>query len=306
MTFREIAQTGSFEGSLGLRHDVDHYIERVYLMGRIEADAEARATYFLLPPGDYDSNENYYGRIVSGVVEHNPEKFALALELVGMGYEIALHNDFLQLSIRTGRSISELIKAEIDWFAENGIQISGSASHGSSFAARNKISNYEIFSECVRAQNAGLPAGKRHFPLNSISMKDLGLVYEAYFIGKSFYVSDSGGAVTWPRINAAGVEETFHAEQVDCRAMADDFNRSPHKGEQALFHADHWQFSETQPGNEGSIDRLHSARRMAHSHGWRPPRARPATLPMGYLESLLGSPSANPRIPLAPFRRHRN
>ncbi len=303
MTLREIAKAGSFDGMLGLRHDVDHHIERAYLMGRIEADAGAHATYFLLPPGDYDKDENYYGRIVSGAVEHNPEMLALALELTGMGHEIALHNDFLQLSIRTGRPIAELISAEIDWFAKNGIQITGSASHGSTFAARNKISNYEIFAECVRAQNSGrsIPAGKKQFPLNSISMKQLGLEYEAYFIGKSFYISDSGGAVTWPRLNESGTEETFHMEQVDCQAIAGDFKRSPHKGVQALFHADHWQFSDAQAGNEPSLDRLHTARRMARAQGWRSPRARPATLPLGYLESLLSGLSENPRIRLHHF-----
>src|SRR5690348_16327158 len=67
---REIAAQGGFFGVLGLRHDVDHHLERAILMAWIERELGVRASYYLLPPGDYGLDANYYGRLTAGRIEH--------------------------------------------------------------------------------------------------------------------------------------------------------------------------------------------------------------------------------------------
>ena len=155
----------------------------------------AVASYYLLPPGDYEKNDNYYGRVVDGEIRHHDRLRELALAIVGLGHEIGLHNDFLQLGAKTGRRVQDLIAGEVAYFKSIGIDIAGSASHGSKFARRNSFTNYEIFSEVLGPKSIprsiALADGSA-FDLFSISMRSLGLDYEAYSLKREIYVSDVG------------------------------------------------------------------------------------------------------------------
>ena len=184
------------EGSeyLAIRHDVDHDLARALKMARIEREEGIRSTYYLLPPGDYASTQNYYGRIVGEQIYASAELAEGALELQSLGHEVGLHNDFLQLSTLLRRPVAELIREEIAYFASIGVAITGSASHGSGFARRNGFANYEIFAETkgngvARSINLGEGAA---FELFSIPMADVGLRYEAYWVPRQVYISDTG------------------------------------------------------------------------------------------------------------------
>lgn len=183
---------------LAIRHDVDHHLDRALKMARIEREEGIRATYYLLPPGDYDSPQNYYGRIVDGQIYHSSELADGALELQSLGHEVGLHNDFLQLSTLLRRSVAELIREEVAYFAGIGVAVTGSASHGSDFARKNAFTNYEIFveskgSRAVRSVDLGEHGA---FELFSIPMADVGLAYEAYSVPRQVYISDSGSELS--------------------------------------------------------------------------------------------------------------
>ncbi|TCO80310.1 hypothetical protein EV699_11588 [Plasticicumulans lactativorans] len=178
-----------------VRHDVDHKLEVALQMARIEHELGVRATYFLLPPGDYGCDENYYGSIVGQYIRQNDRLREVAQEIAGLGHEIGLHNDFLQLSRKLRRVIPDVIAEQITYFRGAQIPISGSASHGSRFARTHQLSNYEIFTECLRTKSVPRDITFEEgdaFSLFSVRMQDLGLEYEAYSLKRDIYISDVG------------------------------------------------------------------------------------------------------------------
>lgn len=196
LTHREAWQRQEAEDKyLCVRHDVDHNLETALFMARIEHELGVRSTYFLLPPGDYDCAENYYGSIIGQCIVQNPHLLDAAQEIYRMGHEIGLHNDFLQLSRKLERNVSDLIAEQLAFFRGAQIEITGSASHGSRFARANKFANYEIFTECFRRNSQKRKVifdDGGEFEMFSISMKDLGLDYEAYSLKRNIYISDIG------------------------------------------------------------------------------------------------------------------
>ncbi|MER2515708.1 MAG: hypothetical protein ABTR92_04750 [Candidatus Accumulibacter phosphatis] len=195
---REYAAKSDMKSILLLRHDVDSDLDAAVNMASIEFQMGVRATYFLLPPGDYGHKSNYYGRIAFGRVWHSRKLLTAVRRLLGYGHEVGLHNDFAQLSWITGRSVESLLREELAWFRSHHIQVVGSASHGSEFAKRNAFVNYEMFSACQRrGHEAGrtVSEGEWQTKLHQLDMGDLGLSYEAYFLARDFAYSDSSKRV---------------------------------------------------------------------------------------------------------------
>ena len=195
--------------NLYVRHDVDHDLETALGMAHIENQMGIRSTYYLLPPGDYNKNQNYYGSIIDGHIIQSARLEKVALEIQALGHEIGLHNDFVQLSAKTGRTVSDLIAGEIEYFGALGIAVRGSASHGSAFVRGHKFANYEIFKDCWKkssvARNVALSAS-REFELYSIDMQDLSLDYEAYHIRRDGYISDTASRFSFDNTNCEAVD----------------------------------------------------------------------------------------------------
>ena len=196
-THGEDLTAGSPEGkALLLRHDVDSNLGGALLLARVEADLGLRSTYFFLPPGDYGSLSNYYGTVVDGRIVHSESFLEGMRELRDLGHELGIHNDFLQLSVRTGRTPRELLAEEVAWFADQGIEVLGTASHGSRFAREHGFVNYELFTEAARLGKSPRCVqieGGEELRLQQFSYTEVGLRYEAYGIPRDCYVSDSGG-----------------------------------------------------------------------------------------------------------------
>ncbi len=286
---REMAERGGYRGSLGVRHDVDHHLERAVLMALLERDLGIRASYYLLPPGDYDLTENYYGRLVAGRIEHHPALADAARLLVDLGHEVGLHNNFIQLSQQTRRRPEDLLRDELDYFRGEGIEIVGTASHGSDFARKYRFINYEIFSQC--APNApsdqavlGRIIGDESFRycLHELDMTDFGLRYEAYFLGDSFRLSDVGSQIVVSRLDTAKGQVL---EPVSCcdHGLADRYRDFTNDGVSFLIHADHWTFSMDGPLGGDAAKAIADLRGKS---GRRPPTA-PAVTSLDYLNEFL-------------------
>jgi hypothetical protein len=184
---------------LCIRHDVDHDLEIAVRMARIEHEMGIQASYYLLPPGDYGKDENYYGRIDGKRIIQSARLREGAQEIAALGHEIGLHNDFVQLSLRLQRPAAELILEQIAFFRGAGIPIRGSASHGSKFARAHGYVNLELFAECRRRGREEATVSidvNTVLNLHSVSMNDLGLEYEAYSLQRDAYISDSGSSFT--------------------------------------------------------------------------------------------------------------
>lgn len=242
---REYAAKRDMKNILLLRHDVDSDLEAAVSMAAIEFQMGVRATYFLLPPGDYGRKSNYYGRIAFGRVWHSRKLLAAVRRLLGYGHEVGLHNDFAQLSWITGRPVEVLLREELAWFRAHDIQVVGSASHGSEFAKRNTFVNYEMFSACKRrGHEAGrtVSEGGWQTTLHQLDMGDLGLSYEAYFLSRDFAYSDSSKSVVLAGPKGYRAEDLTLAADADFRNLVAVLKGVNGARCMALVHPNWWTF----------------------------------------------------------------
>ena len=131
-------------------------------MARIEHAMGVRASY-LRPPGEFGGGRTTTvaswgtrSTMVSGACSATPcqglpdrraydppQRARLceaSLEIVALGHEVGLHNDFLQLSRVLERPVPELISEELAFFRDAGVDVTGSA-------ARARISRASTVSE---------------------------------------------------------------------------------------------------------------------------------------------------------------
>jgi hypothetical protein len=233
-THAHFFEHGAFDGkAMYLRHDADRNIEIALLMARIEREMGIQSTYYLLPPGDYGQSENYYGAIVGDRLVPSARLKEVVLEIASLGHEIGLHNDFVQLSEKMGRRVEDVVTEQIAYFKGIGIEIKGTASHGSEFVKGHGFVNYQIFSECKTAKSVERTltlSGGRTLELFGISFKQLGLTYEAYSIKRDTYLSDSSGIFS--------VNKQAFEDEVDMLPLKAALVES--KSAIALIHPDWW------------------------------------------------------------------
>lgn len=193
-----------------LRHDVDHDLDFALEMSYWENQRGVQSTYYLLHTADYWSDARFLNK---------------CLQIQDFGHEIGLHLNILSEWF-TGE-VSDValgLRKLVSHLREGGVELSGISSHGDPLCYGKHFINYWCFSELKPpdpiADESGLSAegipleGEKyqiHYPeshqlfrgdgevfeLWSISMKDLGLEYEAIHVLHDYYYTDSGGG--WGR-----------------------------------------------------------------------------------------------------------
>jgi hypothetical protein len=142
---------------VGLRHDVDARLGSALRMAELERAEGLRASYFVLHSAAYYRHD---------------AAFAAALRrLQELGHEVGLHNDLVTQQRLHGVDPGPYLCAELDWLRGEGVDVVGTAAHGSMDAAVAGYSNYDVFSQ--------------------LSALDFGLEYEAYHLGEDRYYSDA-------------------------------------------------------------------------------------------------------------------
>ncbi len=208
-TVREFAEHPEAANMVALRHDVDHDLDLALDMAFHEFRHGRRATYYLLHTHEYC---------------RDPAFDAKVLQLVDYGHEVGLHLNALTPWIegRTDTPIDDL-RRWIDHVRSLGVDLIGSAAHGDAACYEHHYVNYWIWSELrpedpmatedsMSAEGIGVADDDRRvsyppthelrradgdrFPLWSVSMRDLGLEYEAVKVPSERYWTDSGGGWT--------------------------------------------------------------------------------------------------------------
>jgi hypothetical protein len=197
--------------ALGLRHDVDDRLESAVEFARLEHARGIRSTYFILHTAPY------YRRSAS---------FLPTLRLLQdeLGHEIGWHNDLLTLHFLYGVDVGSYLSSELEWLRSGGIDIRGTAAHGSPHSHSLGYHNNYLF----RGWDE-LVAGRDRTEVPKLDPADFGLEYEAYHLSYDRYFSDSA-------FDARG--RRAHPDTFDARALRTDEKAV------ALVHPCHWDASQ--------------------------------------------------------------
>lgn len=158
-----------------LRHDIDHSIEHALDFARAEYEMGYRSTYFLLHTADYFDYSSQFRDQVR--------------ELQDLGHEVGLHNNFISEWYMTGGKVN--IGRPIYFLRSAGIDVFGTASHGDKLCYEHDFINFEIWTECY-GKGPNSKQREKEPPWPRFSFKEFGLEYEAYFMQRDAYLTDSG------------------------------------------------------------------------------------------------------------------
>lgn len=198
---------------VGLRHDIDADLDSAIEMAALEHRRGLRATYFVL------HSASYYGVIRRGRVRRRSGVLRALLAIQNRyGHEVGWHNDLVTLQVVYGINALAYAAEELGWLRAQGVRITGTAAHGSRFAARYGYDNRYLFSDlCVehRVPFADAPnhhevtTGRGRQLIPKTTLAALGFSYEAYHLRHRLNPTDSdiAGGRRW------------HPNQLDLAAL---------------------------------------------------------------------------------------
>ena len=194
VTMAEIHAGATDPRIVGLRHDVDNVIEPAVRFAEWEAERGYRSTYFILHTAPYWQDK---------------PKLERSLELIaGYGHEIGIHNNALAEWTRTGRDPRLVLVEAIVELNGYGYEVTGTVAHGDGDCYDNQgrllFVNDQMFSECVRPECSRAASPRCASPLASF-----GLDYDANWLERGAYISDSGGRWSAPGFDLVAQEFPF-------------------------------------------------------------------------------------------------
>jgi hypothetical protein len=185
---------------IGLRHDVDVNLDLAYQFSMEEWKLGFRSTYYIL------HTANYYLANPGNKAVHSESIIPILKTMQNDGhFEIGWHNDLVTLQVVYNINPFNFLKQELTWLRSNGINIYGSASHGSGYCHTYGYLNYYFFEECSSPaaiqypNNITIPVGSKKVTLTKGKFSDFDLEYEAYFLNNNKYFSDASivGGIRW-------------------------------------------------------------------------------------------------------------
>ena len=160
-----------------LRHDVDSDINQAIKMAEIEYEAEVRSTYFVLHTAGYYKESRFLDK---------------CRYLQDMGHEVGLHNNIITATLgEPSATTEEILARELAFLRGGGVDVRGTVSHGDNLCHELNFLNYQIFKGCVGKNRPDSVKGIKFY---TIDMADHDLDYEALFVERHSYLSDSGGS----------------------------------------------------------------------------------------------------------------
>ncbi len=185
---------------IGLRHDVDNDLNVAYTFSETESKLGFRSTYYILHTAPYYLENKY-------IMSVHSERILPILKSMqdDRHFEIGWHNDLVTLQAVYSMDPVLFLHNELKWLRSNGINIYGSASHGSNYCYTYFYLNYYFFEECTYpavgqfVNNTSLPINGTAVPMKKGKFSDFDLKYEAYFLDNNKYFSDASitNGVRW-------------------------------------------------------------------------------------------------------------
>ena len=177
---------------IGLRHDIDNDLNIAFQFSEVEYKLGFRSTYFILHTAPY------YLENSNNMAVHSDKILPILKTMQNKRhFEIGWHNDLVTLQVIYNINPVTFLHNELNWLRSNGINIVGTASHGSNYCKTYHYLNYYFFEECTLpvqpnfTNNITVPVGGKSIDLKKGNLKDFGLQYEAYFLNNNKYFSDA-------------------------------------------------------------------------------------------------------------------
>jgi hypothetical protein len=206
VTVKEFFENTHVSNLIALRHDVDHDLDIALELSYWEKEYGIRSTYFLLHSADYWSGERFVEK---------------CLQIQDFGHEIGLHLNVISEWMKGRLSdVFPYLEELVNQFREAGIRLSGVSTHGDKLCYERQFVNYWCFSELrpsdpVKTESGicaeGIAINDKNFQIKypethrivrndgkafdfwSVSMKRLGIVYDASHVQCDSYYTDTGG-----------------------------------------------------------------------------------------------------------------
>lgn len=129
VTQEEFERTSSTDKVVvSIRHDVDNNINGAIKLAYREHKYGIRATYYILHTARYygETKKDYFRRndVIINYLKKIQDDF---------GHEIAFHNDLVTLQVVYNIDPRPFLKTELEWMRSNGLRVSGTCTHGSSY-----------------------------------------------------------------------------------------------------------------------------------------------------------------------------
>ncbi len=177
---------------IGLRHDVDENLDHALSFSDTEWKSGFRSTYYVLHTAPY-----YLQDPVNKAV-HNENIIPILLRMQeDRHFEIGWHNDLVTLQVVYDIDPVNFLHNELAWLRSFGLNINGTASHGSPYCRTYHYLNYYFFPECstpvvpgFENTNSLLKNGQL-ITFQKGHLEDFALDYEAYFLNNNKYFSDA-------------------------------------------------------------------------------------------------------------------
>ncbi len=173
---------------IGLRHDVDNVIEPAVEFAAWESERGYRSTYFILHTAPYWDDKPLLARSLDFIAE--------------CGHEIGIHNNAIAHATVTGQDPRVLLAEAILELRELGHSVTGTVAHGASEcydgSGAVRVVNDELFLECPRPHMGDPDRTVGNAKITPTSLADFGLLYDANWLPRGAYISDSGGRWSQP------------------------------------------------------------------------------------------------------------
>ena len=177
---------------IGLRHDVDNDLNLAYQFSDVETKLGFHSTYFIL------HSAPYYLANSNNMAIHTESIIPILKKMQNeKHFEIGWHNDLVTLQLIYNINPVTFFHNELKWLRSNGINIVGTASHGSNYCKVYHYLNYYFFEECTFPvvpnfdNNITVPIGEKSINIIKGKLTDFGLEYEAYFLNNNKSYSDA-------------------------------------------------------------------------------------------------------------------
>lgn len=168
---------------IGLRHDVDDNpgsFDTALRMAEWEFERGYSSTYFLL-------HHAYYWELAKVEASRFEE----------LGHEVGIHVNAIAEAFRQRREPHMILARAMSDLRSSGVKVTGCVAHGDPLCHKARFVNDEIFTESPRpsygAPDRLITYNRMACPLEPISRDIYGLEYDANWLTRGDYVSDSGG-----------------------------------------------------------------------------------------------------------------